>query len=391
MLPPARRRRAARTAAATVGGVTPLDRPRSLYLHVPFCPHVCPYCDFHKMRRDEGLVARYLDRLEAEIEGAAARWPGPLDTVYLGGGTPSHLRDEELARVAGALDRAWGLPARLETTLEADPLTFDEARLARIRALGFDRLSIGLQSTQDAVLRFLGRQHDGAAGLAAVHAALEAGFEVSADVITAVPGGDARVDLEALAALGVPHVSVYTLTVEPFTPFALRGVRVDEDRAADDYELAAEVLGAHGYERYEVSSHALPGHASRHNQVYWHGRPFLGVGPSAAGLLPSEEGPGVRVRNPPIKAWLRGDPPEEDRLEPEGYALERLMTGLRTARGVDLDALAGHCGVDVRTRWARVLQEERSAGRLELDGPTLRATPTGTQLLDGVLRRFFAA
>src|SRR5690606_6547110 len=120
---------------------------RSLYLHVPFCPSICPYCDFHKMRRHEGLVARYLDRLEEEAAALAARHPGPLDTVYLGGGTPSHLTDGELARVFALLARSWGTPARLETTLEADPRTFDRERLARFRDHGVDRLSIGLQST----------------------------------------------------------------------------------------------------------------------------------------------------------------------------------------------------------------------------------------------------
>jgi oxygen-independent coproporphyrinogen-3 oxidase len=356
------------------------------------------------MRRDERLVERYLDRLEAEIAEAGARWGGPLATVYLGGGTPSHLGDGELARVFAALDRAFGLPAARETTLEADPLTFDAARLRRFRALGIDRLSIGLQSTQDPVLRFLGRQHDADEGLAAVETALDAGFTVSADLITAVPGQDARADLERLAATRVQHVSVYTLTVEPYTPFALRRVRVDDDRAADDYALAAEVLAGHGYRRYEVSNHAEPGFEAVHNQVYWHGDAFLGLGPSAAGFLPTEDGLGERVTNPPIKAWLRGDPPERERLDPREHALERLMTGLRTTRGVDLDALAARCGIDVRERWADVLDEELAAGRLELvpaepehagggaaRGTTLRATEAGLLVLDAVLRRFFAA
>lgn len=387
-----------RTGAGHAGGSP--RRPRSLYLHVPFCPHVCPYCDFHKMRRDERLVERYLDRLEGEILTAAERYGGPLDTVYLGGGTPSHLSDDELARVFVALDRAFGLPATLETTMEADPATFDAARLATFRSLGVGRLSIGLQSTQDPVLRFLGRQHDAREGLAAVDGALDAGLIVSADLITAVPGQDAHADLERLAATGVQHVSVYTLTIEPYTPFALRRVHVDDDRAADDYALAARVLAERGYARYEVSNHAKPGYEAVHNQVYWHGDWFLGLGPSAAGYLPTGDGLGERVTNLPIKAWLRGDPPERERLDAREHALERLMTGLRTARGVDLDALAARCGIDVRTRWAEVLDGEVAAGRLELvpaaergdaRGATLRATDAGLTVLDAVLRRFFAA
>lgn len=236
-----------------------METPGSLYLHVPFCPQVCPYCDFHKMRRHEGLVARYLARIEAEAAALAARYPGPLRTLYLGGGTPSHLREDELARVLDALRLGWGGLGRLETTLEADPGTFDAERAARWRDAGVTRLSIGAQSTDDATLRRLGRQHDGAQALRAIDQALAAGLQVSADVITAVPGQDARHDLEAIAASGAQHVSVYTLTIEPHTPFAQRGVQVDEERAADDFELAEAVLTAHGLARYEVSNHALPG------------------------------------------------------------------------------------------------------------------------------------
>ena len=370
--------------------------PRSLYLHVPFCPHVCPYCDFHKMLRDERLVAAYLDRLVEEIEQAAERFPVPLETVYLGGGTPSHLDDDELGRVFAALHAAFDLGSAREITLEADPGTFDAERLERFRSWGATRLSIGLQSTQDQVLRFLGRAHDGASGLAAVAAAGSSGLDVSVDVITSVRGQDARTDLERVAATGAGHVSVYTLTVEPYTPFALRGVRVNEDRAADDYALAADVLAGHGFARYEVSNHARPGHASEHNQVYWHGAYFLGLGPSAAGYLPLGDGDdpndlGERVTNLPIKAWLRGDPPLRERSTPLDHALERLMTGLRTSFGVDLDALQDRTGIDVRQRFAQVVDQEAAAGRLALDRSHLRATDAGLLVLDGVLRRFFSA
>ena len=364
---------------------------RALYLHIPFCPAICPYCDFHKMRRHEGLVAAYLERLEREARALHAEHRGALDTIYLGGGTPSHLEDHELERIFEVLGTTWGWPARVETTLEADPLTFDRQRLQRFRSWGVSRLSIGLQSTQDSVLRFLGRRHDARAGLEAVAWALDAGFEVSADLITAVPGQDAERDLRVIAATGVPHISVYTLSVEPFTPFALRGVRVDPDREADDYALAAQVLAEHGYERYEVSSHALPGHASVHNQVYWHGEPFLALGPGAAGYLPGNHGLGIRTRNAPIKTWLVGKPPEREDLTPREYVLERLMTGLRTSRGVDIDAVAAMSGIDVRDRYAEQVESARAHGWLRYDGSILRATPEGLARLDGILRSIFAA
>ncbi|MDZ7706224.1 MAG: radical SAM family heme chaperone HemW [Trueperaceae bacterium] len=376
--------------------VTPAAAPRSLYLHVPFCPQICPYCDFHKMKRHEGLVDAYLTRIAEEARAYYERFPGPLDTVYIGGGTPSHLNDAELARLIGAIDRTWGWPAQVETTLEADPLTFDAARLRHWRDLGISRLSIGVQSTQDDVLRFLGRQHGGRDGLDAVEMALAAGFEVSADLITAVPGQDAERDLHALAATGVPHISVYTLTIEPYTPFARRGVVVDETREEVDYERAREVLSGYGLERYEVSSHAKPGHASRHNQVYWFGDYFLALGPSAAGFLPSETDSdkdavvGVRTTNGPIKTWLGGRAPERVTVDGPDFVLDMLMTGLRTARGVDLATLRARTGIDVAGHYQALIDEMVGRGRLVVEGSSLRATDAGLLQLNGILRRFFA-
>lgn len=373
-----------------------MDAPGSLYLHVPFCPQVCPYCDFHKMRRHEGLVAAYLARIEAEAEALAARFPGPLRTLYLGGGTPSHLRESELERVLAAVRRGWGGLGSLETTLEADPGTFDAARARGWREAGVTRLSIGMQSTQDAVLRFLGRSHDGAEALRATEDALAADLAVSLDVITAVPGQDAGVDLRAAAASGAQHVSVYTLTIEPHTPFAQRGVHVDEDRAADDFELAEAVLAEHGLERYEVSNHALPGFESHHNRVYWRGDGWLALGPSAAGFEPPgpDDPPGtrgVRTRNPPIKAWSLGAAAERTPVDGVELTLELLMTGLRTREGVDLAGLRERSGVDPLTRFAPQVAAALEQGTLQRRGDRLVASRRGLMVLNAVLRPFFAA
>ena len=422
--------------------------PEALYLHVPFCPKICPYCDFHKMRRHEPLVARYLERLEQEATDLHSEFPSQLKTIYLGGGTPSHLSDEELTRVVSIFERTWGWAAE-EATLEADPLTFDKARLETFKALGFNRLSIGLQSTQDEVLKFLGRLHSAEEGLRAVEMALNAGFEVSADLITAVTGQDTAQDLRTLAETGVPHISVYNLTIEPYTPFALRGVQVDEEKEAHDFELANEVLQGYGFERYEVSSHAKPGHESRHNQTYWHGDYFLALGPSAAGFLPvrgeetrgggaeeqrsrgaeEQEGKGLlsfsppaplppcspaqcfsrlvsevpslrlphpsppigeRRTNVPIKSWLEHAPPERLMVSPEDYVLDVLMTGLRTQRGVDLAKLAERTGIRVGERYASLIETLTARGLLEFTPPRLRATSQGLSQLNGILKKFFA-
>lgn len=362
--------------------------PRALYIHVPFCPKVCPYCDFHKMRRHEGLVRRYLERLSAELRAHYRRFPDPLATVYLGGGTPSHLRDAELEMIFEAIADCWGLTPQMEVTLEADPLTFDAARLAFFRALGVTRLSIGLQSTADATLQFLGRLHSGREGLRALELALEAGLNVSADLMIAVPGQDVARDLRALVQTGVPHLSVYSLTIEPHTPFARRGVQVSEDQDADDYLLAQELLAGYGYLHYEVSNYAKPGYASRHNQVYWRGEPYLQAGPSAVGFWAEPPQIGVRLTNPPIKAWLAEQPPQRELIGPEEYARELLLTGLRTREGVDTELLAARSGVAVMARF-KAIRPLVAAGLLDYDGRYLRATEAGLLKLNAVLRRIF--
>lgn len=364
----------------------------ALYLHVPFCPSICPYCDFHKMLRDERLVARYLDRLEAEAAALAARYPGALATLYLGGGTPTHLKDPELDRVFAALRAGWGATAGArETTLEADPLTFDEARLDRFRDLGVTRLSIGLQSTADATLRFLGRVHSAAEGQAAVRQAVAAGFRVNVDVIMAVPGQDLEADLRRVVELGARHVSVYSLTVEPHTPFALRGVKVDPEADADAFELAGVVLAEHGLTRYEVSNFAAPGEESLHNLGYWRGEPYLGLGPAASAYLP-EGGPfGTRSHNPPIKAWLTGAAPEAHAVTADDFVLERLMTALRTREGLDLAELEARVGARLAELAPAWWRDTTKHELLRLEDGRLKATPRGLERLDALLRAFVSS
>ena len=334
-------------------------------------------------------MAAYIRRLREEARELHAEFPGTLDTVYFGGGTPSHLKDDELAFVVETLRQTWGFPALQETTLEADPLTFDKARLETFKALGFSRLSIGLQSTQDNVLKFLGRQHSGREGLNAVEMALNAGFTVSADLITAVPNQDAAHDLSALAQTFVPHVSVYNLTVEPNTPFARRGVRVDEDKEADDYALADEILSSYGLARYEVSSHAKPGFEAKHNRVYWSGEHFLALGPSAASFVPSKGLLGERHTNPPIKGWLAGEKPEVLPVDPEAFVQDVLMTGLRTRRGVDMADLSERAGFNVTDHYRDVLAALTKTGLTERCGSYLRVTPAGLLQLNRVTAAFF--
>jgi oxygen-independent coproporphyrinogen-3 oxidase len=360
------------------------------------------------MRRNDALVEAYLKRLEEEANERCRDFPVKLETIYFGGGTPSHLTNKELARVTKILTKTWGFPAKTETTLEADPLTFDKARLAFFKDLGFSRLSIGLQSTQDNVLKFLGRVHNGKEGLEAVESALEAGFEVSADLITGIEQQNTAQDLHALARTGVNHISVYSLTIEPFTPFAIRKVQRNEDKEANDYDLTDEILSGYGLERYEVSSHAKPGHESRHNQVYWHGDYFLALGPGAAGFVGVQgAGYGVqgkiktpypaprtpypfRYTNPPIKAWLNRETPELLDITPERYVQDVLMTGLRTKSGVDVSRLEQRTGINILQRYESLLEVFFNHELLTVNDAHLSATEQGLLQLNGIVSRLIA-
>lgn len=364
-----------------------LEPPRSLYLHVPFCPHICPYCDFHKMKRHKGLVDRYLDQLERDLDDAGATWGGPLDTLYLGGGTPSHLTDAELTRLMDAVTRHFDLTPALEVTLEADPGTFDAARAAWFKDLGITRLSIGVQSTQVESLATLGRTHTPDGALQAIAFGQAAGLAVSADLMTAVPQQDAGVDATTLVASGVNHLSVYTLTIEPGTPFALRGMTVSEDRAQADDQAVRGVLRRAGFERYEVSNWAQPGFEAVHNRRYWTGDSYLGLGPSAASLLPGGTH-GVRHVVPTIKDWLLGRPAEVTLRSASDAQFEALLTGLRTREGVDLDGLETITGAPLPIFWDARLREDEHAGRIRREGTHIRATETGLDLLNAMLERY---
>ncbi|PNY80862.1 radical SAM family heme chaperone HemW [Deinococcus koreensis] len=373
---------------------------RHLYVHVPFCPSICPYCDFHVLTRRAGLVERYLAKLDEEAARLADTYDTQLDTVYLGGGTPSFLRDAELGALVGSVQRHLGWGA-LENTLEVNPGTVSPERAALWRTLGLGRASVGVQSLDDATLKFLGRQHDAAQARSAVSTLVDAGFRVSGDLITAVPGQPLDADIHGLVELGVGHVSAYTLTVEPGTEFARRGVTVQEDDERAGFERTEELLTAHGFERYEISNYARPGEGSRHNLSYWQGRTYLGLGPGAAGHYPATPGAdgrwlmadgekilSVRRTNPHLHEWLAGAVGEDEGVGAEDYVTDALFMGLRLRSGIDLAGLSRRSGIDVRERYRSPLAHNVSRGLLALEGDQLRATPQGWWVLNRVVTDF---
>lgn len=367
---------------------------RHLYVHVPFCPSICPYCDFHVLTRRAGLVEAYLEGLGREAARLASAYRIDLDTVYVGGGTPSFLREGEIRQLAETVQRhlGWG---RVENTLEINPGTVSPARAALWHDLGWGRASVGVQSLDDPTLKFLGRTHTSAQAKGAIETLLGRGFRVSGDLMTAVPGQPLEADIHGLVALGVGHISAYTLTIEAGTEFARRGVNVSEDDERAGFERTEERLTAQGFSRYEISNYARPGEESRHNLAYWQGRTYLGLGPGAAGHYPALTSPapdaGVltfRRTNPHLHEWLAGERGEDLPIDAPEYVTDALFMGLRLRSGLDLADLSRRSGLAVTERYSEVIARNVGRGLLVQEGSLLRATPAGWWVLNRVITEF---
>ncbi|MBM4396845.1 MAG: radical SAM family heme chaperone HemW [Deltaproteobacteria bacterium] len=357
---------------------SPRGGPAGLYVHVPFCASKCPYCGFFSVAGTPPVEAtRFVDALTREAALHRDRF-GAFDTLYVGGGTPSVLPDDALARIA-----ALGAGAA-EATVEANPGDLDPGRLVRLRAAGFDRLSLGVQSLDDSDLRVLGRRHSAADAVRAFRDARAAGFaNAGIDLIRGVPGQSSAAFIDVLdraVALAPAHVSVYDLTVEEGTPFASRGVAPPcEDDAADLFLATSGRLVAAGYEHYEVSNFARgPTLRSRHNSRYWNRMPYLGVGPAAHSFDGAR-----RWWNPrSVERWLAAveagrDPAEGgETLTPEQARLESLALGLRTLDGIDA-ALVGD---------PAALRRLHAGGLLEIVEGRVRPTVRGMLAADRLAR-----
>ena len=403
-------------------GLPPVSSaPRSAYLHIPFCHRRCFYCDFpvvplgDRAGAEPGqpgahAIAVYLEQLEAEI--SASSGGPPLSTVYLGGGTPSLLDPAQVRRLLMALRRRFGIAPAAEITLELDPASFDRDRLAAYLAAGVNRVSLGGQSFDDAVLEALGRRHcrgdllEAAGWLAE---AWRAGrlSSWSLDLIQAVPGQgqqEWRAQLEQAIALAPPHVSVYDLTIEPGTVFARRLEQgslelPDADVAADLMELTQAELSRWGYGHYEISNYALPGHASRHNRVYWSGAGWWGFGMGATAAPWGVREARPRTRDA-YRDWLHNHLAELTAQDTAPAAMpldERLMVGLRRREGVHLVRLLAQQGFEL-SRVEQLLRELeallepfRRDGLLLVEGPRWRLSdPAGLALSNAVLRPLLA-
>ncbi len=389
------------------------DTGISLYVHVPFCLSKCPYCDFNTYQGIEGLMEPYANALSTEL----TLWGGVLDsrrvnTVFFGGGTPSYLGPASLGRILETISSGFELTEDAEVTIEANPGDLTPETLDALKSIGATRLSIGVQSLDDGLLKMLGRRHSADEALAAHSAAREAGFDqVNLDLIYGLPGqtlGQWRDTVETAAGAEPGHLSLYALTLEEGTPMEQwvgRGTlpEPDPDLAADMYELASGRLGDAGYVRYEISNWALSGHESLHNKAYWRNLPYLGVGPGAHSRLGSRRFWTVKPPRDYIRLaerwnenWRGGSSeiPEIDdallgsaltvdgweEISPELDMAETMILGLRLTEGIDVQAFKDRFSVDPFALYASQIKALTRQGLLECADGRLRLTDKGMLL-----------
>jgi len=383
---------------------------RSLYVHVPFCRSKCAYCDFNSYARQEHLIPAYVDALLREATlWAESRAVGRVETLYFGGGTPSLLPIAETRRLLDGLRQRFDIATGAEVTMEANPESVDAGRLHTLRRMGVNRLSLGVQSFDDAELRFLGRIHDAERAEEAYRAARSAGFaSVSIDLIFGLPGqmvAQWRRSLEKAVALGPDHLSLYALTLEEDTPLARRVAagecaEPDPDVQAEMYTLSSERLAQASCEQYEISNWAKPGHRCRHNLTYWHSEPYLGLGAGAHSYqngyrLANERAPERYIE---LVAAGRGARPWDPTRLPHVESFERpdaeremsdaVILGLRLTEGVSMAALGHRFGVDLGERYGREIDELEALGLLESVDGRIRLTERGRLLGNEAFQRF---
>ena len=323
-----------------------------LYLHIPFCHRVCPYCSFYKHTPGATPIPRFIDALLAEARHRVPEASDRIRTLYFGGGTPSMLSPSHLRRLFEGLGEIIDLDALEEVTLEANPATFDTAKAVLFRELGVRRVSLGIQSFAPHVLGTLGREHDPDQAAESVRILREAAMpSVNVDLMFSVPGlslEDWRSTLETAIALEPDHLSAYNLTYEEDTAFLellKKGdLDTDEDRDAEQFHLAHDLLTSAGFDHYETSNYARPGHHSLHNRGYWRGDDYLGLGPSAVSTLPTTGSAALRTTNVAdtdryvrmIESLGHAAVEQEALSEPQ-LRIERIALLLRTSEGIPLD------------------------------------------------------
>jgi len=384
----------------------PPKGPLGVYVHWPFCKSKCPYCDFNSHVREGVEQTRWRDALLKELEHAAREAPGRrVETIFFGGGTPSLMAPETVAAVIARIRELWDHAPEVEITLEANPTSVEAGRFAALAEAGVNRVSLGVQALDAAPLKFLGREHSTEEALAALDTARRHFRRYSFDLIYARPGQTPEAwaaELERALGLAGEHLSLYQLTIERGTRFFTdhaRGAFVlpDEETAASMFEATQARLAAAGLPAYEISNHARPGAACRHNLIYWRYQDYVGIGPGAHGRFAEGGTKRATRRASGPEAWLEAveraghGTAESSVVSGQDLVEEALMMGLRLADGIDRATFASVTGVDP----VAALDEARlaplvKAGFLEIRADRLAATAAGRQRLNAVLERLIA-
>jgi oxygen-independent coproporphyrinogen III oxidase len=375
-----------------------VTRDIALYMHFPFCRRKCRYCSFVSYENREADIPAYLNAIKTEM--AAYKGGERVCSIYFGGGTPTLLNAGQIGDVLKTINSLFTVSPIAEISIEANPGTVDEAYLACIRKLGVNRLSLGVQSLHDSELALLGRIHNAAQSKEALYLARKSGFDnINLDLIYGLPGqslADWRGTLDMALAMAPEHLSLYALTLEPGTPLwraveekSLAGI--DPDLVADQYEMAEDILAVHGYQHYEISNWAKPGQECRHNLVYWHNRPYLGIGVAAHSYLNGHRLANITNLDDYLAAFSRGVLPEknmDELISPELQVAETIILGMRLGEGIGIASVRERCGVDLRSRYRRPVREMTVLGLLEYSSGNLRLTRRGRLLSNEVFWRF---
>ena len=375
-------------------------RELGLYIHLPYCPGRCPYCDFNAKKYDHREARRLLAGLAFHLERLAPLAAGrPLATLYVGGGTPAMLPAAHLAGLLRQARELIGLAPGAEVSLEANPGALSTVKLSYLRRAGFNRLSLGAQSFDPGLLAVMGRRHSPYDTMRAVKAARQAGFaNLNLDLIHGLPGqneAQAQADIKAALELKPEHLSLYELTLAPGTPFGRRYTPgrpplPSDDEIAAREERALALLEAAGLKRYEVSNFARPGYECRHNQSTWAGGDYLALGPGAHGHLAGVRWAWEADPTAYAAAVETGQEPYafREELTREQRALELIMLGLRTTQGVELALLAEVLGADPSQAYAPALAELEARGWADLGPDRLVPTPRGLAMADAAAALF---
>ena len=362
---------------------------RHLYVHIPFCLKICPYCSFYKEASDKNKTQRFLDALLAELDEQQVHHPLQPHTIFFGGGTPSALSTSQLDYLLTGMRERLDLSALSEWTLEMNPATVSLEKARTLRALGVNRISMGVQSWDATLLAVLGRVHTAAQAERSYELLREAGFDnVNLDLMFAVPTqtlAQWAATLEKTIALGPEHLSAYCLTYEEDTAFFRRfqsgEYAQNKEWDADLFEMTLDRLEAAGYEGYEISNHARPGHECLHNLAYWEGADYLGLGPSAFSTVGMNRWSNIADSEQYATRVFGGESAVgfHEALDPATRLSETLAFGLRTNRGVPLTVLEP---------WQSVVEEYVSEGFATSDGQRLLLTRKGKLVADTLAEAF---